>query len=162
MSVQVQGPQQRPVTDSPPGSPPGASPNDAATPAGSTATTAATETAPYGPAAPAAEPAHAPGPGPSDDPSRGSGPTLTAEPATVPPAATRRRPRIFSRRELLPVLLVILLVAGFIGFNVWHDGQIYVSTDNAQLSGQPVQVGATNAGESRRHPAEHRRRGARR
>ncbi len=47
---------------------------------------------------------------------------------------------------LLPVLLVILLVAGFIGFNVWHDGQIYVSTDNAQLSGQPVQVGATNAG----------------
>jgi multidrug resistance efflux pump len=39
-----------------------------------------------------------------------------------------------------------LLVAGFIGFSIYRDGQLYVSTDNAQLSGQSVQVGAMNAG----------------
>jgi multidrug resistance efflux pump len=47
---------------------------------------------------------------------------------------------------LLPVLLVILLVVGFVGFNAWRDSETFVSTDNAQLSGQPVQVGAMNAG----------------
>jgi multidrug resistance efflux pump len=74
------------------------------------------------------------------------GAALTAEPATVPPPAASRRPRIFSRRVLLPLLVVILLVVGFIGFNAWRDSEMYVSTDNAQLSGQPVQVGAMNAG----------------
>jgi multidrug resistance efflux pump len=37
-------------------------------------------------------------------------------------------------------------VAAVVGFNAWRDGQLYVSTDNAQLSGQPVQVGSMNAG----------------
>ncbi len=118
MSVQVQGPQQRPVSDSPP-------------------------EAPHGPGGAAAPPEAAPhGPGP--DAGRAGGPT--AEPATVPPPTPRRRPRIFSRRVLLPLLVVILLIAGFIGFNAWRDGETYVSTDNAQLSGQPVQVGSMNAG----------------
>jgi multidrug resistance efflux pump len=65
---------------------------------------------------------------------------------TVPPPTPRRRPRIFSRGVLLPLLVVILLIVGFIGFNAWREGETYVSTDNAQLSGQPVQVGAMNAG----------------
>jgi multidrug resistance efflux pump len=47
---------------------------------------------------------------------------------------------------LLPVLGVIVVVAAVVGFNTWREGQLYVSTDNAQLSGQPVQVGAMNAG----------------
>jgi multidrug resistance efflux pump len=44
------------------------------------------------------------------------------------------------------VLGIVILVAAFVGFNIYRDGQLYVSTDNAQLSGQPVQVGAMNAG----------------
>jgi multidrug resistance efflux pump len=32
------------------------------------------------------------------------------------------------------------------GFNAYREGQLYVSTDNAQLTGQPVQVGSMNAG----------------
>jgi multidrug resistance efflux pump len=51
-----------------------------------------------------------------------------------------------TRRVLLPVGAVILVVAAVFGFNTWREGQLYVSTDNAQLSGQPVQVGAMNAG----------------
>ena len=47
---------------------------------------------------------------------------------------------------MFPVLFVILIVVAFVGFNAWRDGQLYVSTDNAQLSGQPVQVGSMNAG----------------
>jgi multidrug resistance efflux pump len=47
---------------------------------------------------------------------------------------------------LLPVLAVVLAVAAVIAFGIWQDGQLYVSTDNAQLSGMPVQVGAMNAG----------------
>jgi multidrug resistance efflux pump len=47
---------------------------------------------------------------------------------------------------LLPVLAVIIIIAALFGFNVWQQGQIYVSTDNAQISGQPVQVGSVNAG----------------
>jgi multidrug resistance efflux pump len=40
----------------------------------------------------------------------------------------------------------VLVAAGIFGFNTWRDGQLYVATENAQLSGQPVQVGAMNAG----------------
>jgi multidrug resistance efflux pump len=58
----------------------------------------------------------------------------------------RRRPAIFTRRVLLPALGVVLILGGLLGYNMIHDGQLYVSTDNAQLSGQPVQVGAMNAG----------------
>jgi multidrug resistance efflux pump len=68
-----------------------------------------------------------------------------AEAATLPPA-TRRRPAFLSRLLLLPIAAVVVLVAAYFGFNTWRDGQLYVSTDNAQLSGQPVQVGAMNAG----------------
>jgi multidrug resistance efflux pump len=47
---------------------------------------------------------------------------------------------------LLPLLGVILLIIAFVAFNAWRDSALYVSTDNAQLSGQPVQVGSMNAG----------------
>jgi multidrug resistance efflux pump len=66
--------------------------------------------------------------------------------AEVPAPAARRRPAVLTRRVLLPVAAVVLVVVAVFGFNAYREGQLYVSTDNAQLTGQPVQVGAMNAG----------------
>ena len=44
------------------------------------------------------------------------------------------------------MLGVVILVLAVVGFNLWRDSVMYVSTDNAQLAGQPVQVGSMNAG----------------
>jgi multidrug resistance efflux pump len=66
-----------------------------------------------------------------------------AEPAV---AAPRRRPRLLTRRVLLPLAAVVLIAAAIFGFNTYREGQLYVSTDNALLTGQPVQVGSMNAG----------------
>jgi multidrug resistance efflux pump len=65
-------------------------------------------------------------------------------PALAP--ARRRRLGFLNRRVLLPVLAVVVIVAAVVGFSIYRDSQLYVSTDNAQLSGQPIQVGAMNAG----------------
>jgi multidrug resistance efflux pump len=51
-----------------------------------------------------------------------------------------------TRRVLLPVAAVVLVVVGVLGFNAYREGLLYVSTENAQLTGQPVQVGSMNAG----------------
>ena len=48
--------------------------------------------------------------------------------------------------HLLLLLAVIVVVAAVVGFNAWRESVMYVSTDNAQLAGQPVQVGSINAG----------------
>jgi multidrug resistance efflux pump len=61
------------------------------------------------------------------------------------PSAPSRRRRLV-RRLLLPIGLVVLLVVAFVGFSMYRESQLYVSTDNAQLSGQPIQVGSMNAG----------------
>src|SRR5215471_6821156 len=75
-------------------------------------------------------------------------PVSAPSPAVVLPEepARRRRPAFMTRRVLLPILAVILLVVAYFGFNAWRESSLYVSTDNAQLSGQPVQVGSMNAG----------------
>jgi multidrug resistance efflux pump len=78
-----------------------------------------------------------------------SRPAAAAHPEAAPVAQTpgaRRRPRLLSRRFLLPLAAVVLLAVGWFGYNTLRQGQLYVSTDNAQLTGQPVQVGAMNAG----------------
>ena len=80
---------------------------------------------------------------PVDGAARPHGP---AQAAAAPAPAARRRPRILSRRVLLPVLAGVVLIAAVVGVNTYREGQLYVSTDNAQLTGQPVQVGAMNAG----------------
>jgi multidrug resistance efflux pump len=67
-------------------------------------------------------------------------------PEAGPAPAARRRPAFLTRRVLLPVAAVVLIVAAVFGFNAYREGQLYVSTENAQLTGQPVQVGAMNAG----------------
>jgi multidrug resistance efflux pump len=47
---------------------------------------------------------------------------------------------------MIPVGLVVLAVAAYIGITFYRDGLLYVSTDNAQLTGTPVQVGALAPG----------------
>jgi multidrug resistance efflux pump len=71
---------------------------------------------------------------------RAAAPPMAAEPAA------RSRPRILSRRVLLPLVAVIVIAAAVFGFNTYREGQRYVSTENALLTGQPVQVGSMNAG----------------
>ena len=107
MSVQVQGPQQRPAVEP-------AMPSDGAS-----------------------RPAPPP-PGPTQ--------VTTAPMATAPQASARRRPAFLTRRVLLPVVVVVLIVVGVFAIDAWRESSLYVSTDNAQLSGQPIQVGAMNAG----------------
>jgi multidrug resistance efflux pump len=74
------------------------------------------------------------------------GPEAATMVAEAPAPAARRRPALLTRRVLLPVLAVVLIVVALFGFNAYREGLLYVSTDNAQLSGQPVQVGSMNAG----------------
>ena len=52
----------------------------------------------------------------------------------APQPAARRRPGFLTRRVLLPVLGVVLVVAAIVAFNTYRTGQLYVSTDNAQLT----------------------------
>jgi multidrug resistance efflux pump len=66
---------------------------------------------------------------------------------TVPEPAPKKGRNL--RRLILPLGAVVLLGAGIFGFNAYHEGQTYVSTENAQLTGTPVQVGAMNAGRVR-------------
>jgi multidrug resistance efflux pump len=80
----------------------------------------------------------------------------TFDPAAAPPtiehvdaapesvAATRRRPN--PRRVLLVVLPIVLAVAAIVGYSMYRDSILYVSTENAQVAGQPVQVGPLSAG----------------
>jgi multidrug resistance efflux pump len=50
------------------------------------------------------------------------------------------------RRIVVPVLLVLILGAVAFGVNYYWNAVHYVSTDNAQVTGQPVQVGSLSAG----------------
>jgi multidrug resistance efflux pump len=55
-------------------------------------------------------------------------------------------PRRVNVRILIP-LLVVGLIAGLIfAYTYWRDQSLYVSTDNAQVTGVLVQVGSVNAG----------------
>ena len=62
-----------------------------------------------------------------------------------PCCGARRRRSL--RRLLLPLGAVVLIGAAFFGYSMYRDGQMYVSTDNAQITGTPVQVGSMNAGQ---------------
>jgi len=126
MSVQVQGPQQRPHSSESSVDHELAASRTEERPNGANATTEER-----------ARPAIATGP---------SAPTAAPVAAELPAATPRRRPAFLNRRVLLPVLAVVVIVAGLFGFNAWRESSLYVATDNAQLSGQPVQVGAMNAG----------------
>jgi multidrug resistance efflux pump len=85
----------------------------------------------------------------------GSNPAGTGTPAPaqvdgrvssdVPPASTRRRG--VPRRVLFPILGVVLIAVVALGYRYWYNTTHYVWTDNAQISGSIIQVGALNAGQ---------------
>jgi multidrug resistance efflux pump len=50
------------------------------------------------------------------------------------------------RRIVVPVVAVVALIALIVGVYVYVNNLWYVSTDNAQVDGTPVQVGSLNAG----------------
>src|SRR5579884_1056933 len=95
----------------------------------------------------------APAAPPEATPPDGTTPTETAPEAAAeveveaepeaPPAPGRRR-RL--RRIILPLALAVVLVAAAVGAYLYQQSLEYVSTDNAQLTGEPVQVGSMNAG----------------
>ena len=60
--------------------------------------------------------------------------------ALAEPVAPVKRRRINVRRLILPIGAVILVVGLVFGVNMYREGQMYVSTENAQLTGTPVQV----------------------
>jgi multidrug resistance efflux pump len=62
------------------------------------------------------------------------------------PAAPGARRRTPMRRVLLVVAPILVGVAAWLAYAIYREGLQYVSTDNAQLAGQAVQVGSINAG----------------
>lgn len=95
------------------------------------------------------DPRQRPYPGPGEDgvgrATATSAPEAQVVSAQEAPAA-RRRPAFLTRRVLLPVGAVVVVLVAVYAFNAYREGQLYVSTENAQLTGQPVQVGSMNAG----------------
>jgi multidrug resistance efflux pump len=69
-----------------------------------------------------------------------------AAPVVAEAPVVRPRRRFKLRFVVLPVLLIVLAVGAYYGYNAYHESTLYVSTENAQLTGQPVQVGSMNAG----------------
>lgn len=65
-------------------------------------------------------------------------------PAQVAAGAPKQRGR--RRRIIIPLLAIVVIVAGVLGYRYWRDATLYVSTDNAQVAGSLVQVGTINAG----------------
>jgi multidrug resistance efflux pump len=138
--------------------PPGAGPSltEPGTP------TAAPERAPVGeaitrtngaaapPAAPTSAPDAAPAPQPAHADShlrRAHGPGHAGrhqpDPELVPRRARGKRKRLLL---LVPILLVALGVATLLGYRYWYESTYFVSTENASVTGDMVQVGSLNAG----------------
>jgi multidrug resistance efflux pump len=72
--------------------------------------------------------------------------SVIERPVVAPPEPPRKSSRRLIRVLVLLVLGVVLVVGAAIGVNVWRQAQDYVSTDNAQVAGEPITVGAMNAG----------------
>ena len=51
---------------------------------------------------------------------------------------------------VVPIALVVLLLAGFFGDRYWYNATHFVWTDNAQVQGAVIQVGALTPGQRRR------------
>lgn len=102
---------------------PSATPTTTATPVAAPASTAAA-TAP-------ARPAQSPSP-------------VTPPGQVTKPAAPKRGSKV--RLIVVPILLALLAGAGYFGYHFYEDAQLYVSTENATITGQPVQVGSLATG----------------
>lgn len=98
--------------------------------------------APERPEPPSPQADTSPAPASAVDRARGS---RAAQPAPVlaeaPPRTKRRRLWL-----LLPILLVIGGLAGTFGYRYWYESTYFVMTENAQVTGDLVQVGSLNPG----------------
>jgi multidrug resistance efflux pump len=70
----------------------------------------------------------------------------TAAPRPEVASSDQTRPK--SRRLLfvIPILLVVGAIAFGFGYRYWYESTFFVSTDNASVTGDLVQVGSLNAG----------------
>lgn len=73
-----------------------------------------------------------------------------SHPQSAPPAEpvvdSKPRGRRIPMAMVLPILLIVLAAGGYFGYQYWLNQQLYVYTDNAQIAGDLIQVGAVNAG----------------
>lgn len=89
-------------------------------------------------------PANAPATGPTASASAAQPHRQPAPIDELPPPPRRRG---WARAiALLAVLLVVGVVGSAIGFHFWYEGTYFVVTDNAQVTGDLIQVGSLNAG----------------
>lgn len=119
-------------------------------------TGAVVERAPAPEAAPAVV---APAPAPAVA-SRPSSPAAGSAPAAAPAAPGRALPdlesaagyraKTRSRRKrfllLIPILLIAVCASALFGYRYWYQTTYFVSTENATVTGDLVQVGSLNAG----------------
>lgn len=87
-----------------------------------------------------------PGGPPSGGAHVGASPQVNGRAEATPAAPTTAR-RGVSRLVLFPILIVIVAAAAWFGYKTWYNSTHYVWTDNAQVSGSIIQVGALNAGQ---------------
>ncbi|MFN8636481.1 MAG: efflux RND transporter periplasmic adaptor subunit [Chloroflexota bacterium] len=115
------------------------------------------------PTAPALAPGQPPAPSPAPDPAtapaaaphadaaahRQHGPGHAGRHLPDPATSPRLQARGGKRKRLLllvPVLLIALGVAAILGYRYWYESTYFVSTENAAITGDLVQVGSLNAG----------------
>ncbi len=86
-------------------------------------------------------PATQPGTRPAQNGTRPQG----GPPAQRPDGAKPRGRRI-PMALVLPILLIVLAAGGYFGYQYWYNQTYFVYTDNAEVSGDLIQVGSLNAG----------------
>ena len=67
--------------------------------------------------------------------------------ADAPPAAPATARRGLSRVIIFPILILVIAAAAYFGYRTYYNSTHFVWTDNAQISGSIIQVGALNAGQ---------------
>jgi multidrug resistance efflux pump len=96
---------------------------------------------------PAASPSPAsPSPAVQPHPRRAQSPGQAGRHLPDPELAPRRRGKLKRLLLLVPILLVALCAAAFFGYRYWFETTYFVSTENAAITGDMVQVGSLNAG----------------
>jgi hypothetical protein len=77
---------------------------------------------------------------------RAHGPGHAGRHQPDPELVPRRRGKRKRLLLLVPILLIALGVAALLGYRYWYETTYFVSTDNASVTGDLVQVGSLNAG----------------
>src|SRR5579883_460704 len=81
------------------------------------------------------------GPEPESQPAASAAPAPAPPPQAAPPRSKRRRLLL-----LVPILFIVGAIGGTIGYRYWYDSAYFVSTDNASVTGDLIQIGSLNAG----------------